>query len=434
LPLPGAKGETAAKLFYVAYTLDGGVQRPITFVFNGGPGAASAFLHLGALGPRVVNFVENGSAPVRPVQLSDNPDSWLQFTDLVFIDPAGTGYSRPTATGEEAERAFWGVAKDADALAAFIALYLARNERVLSPLFLAGESYGGFRAGLLCDRVLRMGYNLKGAVLISPALEFSMLRGNNYSIMPLALVLPSLTAAHAELKTGPDANLDVARDAETFARTKYLLHLAAGLQHDDAIIAALVNFTGLEADLISRHHGRVPASLFLREYQRQNDRALSAYDATVSVPLPKPSDNEHFDPLLDGAVSVMQPAMVQYVRQELGYRSDLPYRLLNREVSRQWDFGGKLGHQGYAGSLDELEKARTRYPGLKILVAHGYTDLVTPYGVSQFLIGQLRPIDTAAPVALKVYRGGHMMYLRPASRRQLKDDAREFYASASAAP
>ncbi len=422
------------KYFYVAYTLDGAAKRPITFVFNGGPGSASALLHLGGLGPRVVNFLENGSAPVQPVQLSDNPDSWLAFTDLVFIDPAGTGYSRPTASGDEAERAFWGVDKDTDSLAAFIALYLARNERELAPLFLAGESYGGFRASYLSDRILQMGYNLKGAVLISPALEFSMLRGGKYTLLPEALSLPSLAAAHAEMVNGPNADLEPVRKAEIFARTAYLLHLAAGLQHDEAIIADLSRYTGLDAELISRHHGRVSLSLFVREYQRRNDRTLCLYDATVSVPLPKPADDEAFDPLFEGIALVLRPAMTQYVRQELGYRTDLPYLLRNRNATSNWDYGFRPGEQGLAGSLDRLERARTRYPGLKILIAHGYTDLVTPYSVSQFLISQLRPIDTAAPIALKVYRGGHMMYFRPASRRQLKDDARELYAAALTAP
>src|SRR6202008_2382274 len=157
LPLLGRKNETAAKIFYVAYTLDSAAKRPLSCVFTGGPGAASAFLHLGAIGPRIVKFVENGSSAAQPVQLSDNPDSWLAFTDLVFVDPVGTGYSRATADGDEEARAYWGVEKDADWLADFIRLYLARNNKESAPVFLAGESYGGFRANLLLNRLLRSG-------------------------------------------------------------------------------------------------------------------------------------------------------------------------------------------------------------------------------------------------------------------------------------
>jgi carboxypeptidase C (cathepsin A) len=431
LPLLGPKNETAAKIFYVAYTLDGAAKRPITFVFNGGPGAASAFLHLGALGPRVVKFVDNGSSAAQPVQLSDNPDSWLAFTDLVFVDPVGTGYSRATADGDEAARAYWGVEKDADSLADFIRLYLARNNKEIAPVFLVGESYGGFRANLLLNRLLRSGVQAKGAVLISPALEFSMLQSDNFSPLPLALALPSIAAANIELREGANAPLDAVRDAENFARTTYLLDLVDGLKQDDTLVTALSRYTGLDPAVIARHHGRISASLFLREYRKTNDRALSRYDATVSVPLPRPADDKHFDPILEGAASVLRPAMVQYAGEELGFRTDLPYRLLNREVSRKWDFGTKPNDQGYAGSLDELQQARTVNPKLKILIAHGYTDLVTPFSISRYLISQLEPIETAAPVAIKLYRGGHMMYLRPASRHQLSGDVGELFRSAS---
>ena len=160
-----------------------------------GPGAASAFLHLGAMGPRAVNFAANGAAPGQPVALADNPDTWLGFTDLVFVDPVATGYSRSAAGTEEADRAFFGVEKDADAMADFVRLYLTRTGRMLAPVFLVGESYGGFRAGLVADRLLSGGIaRAEALVLVSPALEFSMLRGNPYALLPLALVLPSIAA------------------------------------------------------------------------------------------------------------------------------------------------------------------------------------------------------------------------------------------------
>ena len=427
LPLLGGKGETTAHIFFVAYALPDAAQpRPVTFVFNGGPGAASAFLHLAAVGPCVVGFTDNGAEAVRPVQLVDNPDTWLDFTDLVFVDPVGTGYSRSAGGTDEADRAFFGVDKDADAMADFVRRYLARTGRTLAPVLLAGESYGGFRAALLAERLLGSGLSVRGTVLISPALEFSMLRANRYALLPLALLLPSLAAANLELRDGLAVSLDALPQVEQFARGPYLVHLAAGLRNDADINAQLARHTGLAPEVIRRHRGRVTARTFTREYEKRNDRALSHYDAVVSAPVPRGS-GIRFDPILDGAVSVLEPAFTQYARADLGYRTDLPYRLLNRDVSGHWDYGTTPTRQGFAGALEELQKARTRNPSLGVLIAHGYTDLVTPYGVSRYLIDQLAPIDTARPIELKVYRGGHMMYLRPASRRALTRDVRDFY-------
>lgn len=429
LPLLGSKGEVIARIFSVAYTLDGkAADRPVTFVFNGGPGAASAFLHLGTMGPRAVNFSANGALALQPVVLADNPDTWLDFTDLVFVDPVATGYSRSAAGTEEADKAFFGVDKDADAMAEFVRLTLTRSGRTLAPVFLAGESYGGFRVALLAQRLVAGGTPVRGVVMISPALEFSLLRNNAYALLPLALVLPSLAATHLERRGGAEAALDILPEVERFARSGYLVHLAAGLKNDAEIDRTLARYTGLAPEVIHSHLSRVSTRTFVREYEKSGERVLSRYDATVSAPVPRRSDM-HFDPILDGAVAVLAPAFTQYARSELGYRTDLEYRLLNREVSGRWDYGGSPQRQGFAGALEELQKARTHNPALGVLIVHGYTDLVTPYAASQYLVDQLAPIETARPVELKVYRGGHMMYLRPVSRRALGQDARAFYRS-----
>jgi carboxypeptidase C (cathepsin A) len=164
----------------------------------------------------------------------------------------------------------------------------------------------------------------------------------------------------------------------------------------------------------------------MREYQESNDRALSSYDATVSVALPR-NERIPFDPILDGAVTVLTPAFSQYARAELGYLTDVQYRLLNREISGRWDFGTTATRQGFAGSLDELQRARTQNPSLGVLIIHGYTDLVIPYSISRYLIDQIPPIESARPIEFQAYRGGHMMYLRPDSRSALGADARAFY-------
>ena len=427
LPLLGAKAEVTANIFFVAYVSEeAAANRPITFVFNGGPGAASAFLHLGAMGPRAIPFTANGAAAVQPVRLADNPATWLSFTDLVFVDPVGTGYSRTTAGTEEADRAFYGVEKDADAMANFVRLYLTRTGRELSPVFLAGESYGGFRCVLLANNLLSAGIAVRGLVLISPALEFSVMRGDRFAILPQALALPSMAAAHFEMRDGVDASQEGLQEVEQFARTTYLVHLAAGLKASAEIDSLLVRYTGLPLEVIERQISRTTVGQFLRRYEERNDRVLSSYDATVSAAVPR-SAHIHFDPILDGTVAVLTPAFSQYVRAELGYRTDALYRLLNRDVSGHWDFGTTPTRQGFAGSLNELQRARTQNPSLGVLIVHGYSDLVIPYSVSRYLIDQLAPIASARPVQMHVYRGGHMMYLRPSSRGALYVDALALY-------
>jgi carboxypeptidase C (cathepsin A) len=426
LPLVNAKGETAAKIFYVAYT-SAGEGRPISFVFNGGPGAAAAFLHLSAIGPKVLNFNASGAEPVRPVKLADNPDSWLPFTDMVFVDPVGTGFSRTSDGSDDSQKAYYGVEQDAEAMTAFVRLYLTRSGRSLAPVYVVGESYGGFRAALLTKRLISGGIRVDGAVLISPALEFSMIRGDEYALVPMALELPSLVASHLERTQGFDAPLGPVYEAEKFARSDYLLSLAQGLEMSGDMVARLAKMTGIDPKVVARHHGRVEGGLFRDEIVRNETRAVSVYDGAITAALPGPPGHRFFDPILDAAVTVLTPLMVSYTRDELGFKTDLPYELLNREVNSRWDYGTKPNRQGFAGSLDDLQQARTLNPELKVLVTHGYNDLATPYSHSQFLIGQLPPIEKARPIEFKVYRGGHMMYMRPASRRALTSNARALY-------
>jgi len=430
-PLRDDEGKVTAHMFYTAYVAETvGAQRPVTFVFNGGPGAASAFLHIAALGPRVIPFNEKGSAALQPVRLVDNTDTWLRFTDLVFIDPVGTGYSRGVGGQDKIKNNFFGVGKDADSMAEFARLYLTRTRRLLDPVFLAGESYGGFRAVLVAKRMLHSGLDVRGAVLISPVIEFSLIRGDALTILPLALSLPSIASAHAEMETGAKPGAGMVSDVETFARGRYIGHLAAGLRDDPAINDALARFTGLPVDRIARQHGRVSVSDFTKAFRESQDRALSLYDGSVSVALPRPAGRYHSDPILDYAVSVLSPAFAAYARDELGYATDLAYDLLNRDVNKKWDFGSSPQRQGYAGALDDLQEARTQRPSLRILIAAGYTDLVTPFAASQYLIDQMKPLEGAAPVEMKVYPGGHMMYMRAPSRRALSSDVRAMYGEA----
>jgi carboxypeptidase C (cathepsin A) len=199
------------------------------------------------------------------------------------------------------------------------------------------------------------------------------------------------------------------------------------IRFDIKYILFNLSVSGVVGFISTSKYCRVDASLFRDDYRRSQNRAVSIYDGSIAAPLPRASRRAHFDPVLDVAVTALTPLTENYARHDLRFKTDLPYMLLNREVNGVWDYGTKPNRQGFAGSLEELQKARTLNPDLKVFIAHGYTDLITPYGVSQFLVDQLAPIETARPIELRVYRGGHMMYLRPASRKALAEDVRPLY-------
>jgi carboxypeptidase C (cathepsin A) len=432
LALPGSGGRTAASVFYVAYTREPkNTRRPVTFVFNGGPGAAAAYLHLGGIGPRVVEVNAKGEVQGPPPALVDNPSTWLDMTDLVFVDPVGTGYSRATDAKDEGK--FWGIEQDTDALSDFVRLYLIKSARMLSPVFLMGESYGGFRAASLARALQKSGANSpSGLVLISPVLEFSLLYGEDYDPLSWALGLPSLAAVNLETKgvTTGEALAAKLKDAETYALSDYLVALAAGAEAGGKKASPTVaRLTGLPLDVVERRQARIPPSVFIKEFDRAHGQLLSRYDGSISAPDPNPASNwpSGPDPVLDATVPLWTAAFVHYASDELDYKTDENYRLLNREARNKWDFGTSSTHQGYAGVIDDVQEARSANPALEVLIAGGYTDLITPYLASSFLVGQLPSLPRAAPIEVKTYAGGHMLYLRPETREALKQDARALF-------
>ena len=432
------KGKITAEIFYVAYAKQpADTGRPVTFVFNGGPGAAAAYLHLGAIGPKIVAATDNGELLGPPPRLIDNDASWLAFTDLVFVDPVGTGYSRAADGKKESD--FWGVEQDTESLAEFIRLYLIETKRMSSPVFLTGESYGGFRAATITRKLQKTGgISPSGMVLVSPALEFAMIYGEDYDPMPWALALPSYAAVKLESDgvTGRQSLKDALHDAERYALTDYLVAIASGAeQGGKAASARVAELTGLPLDKVEQHLARVSPSLFIKEFDRDGGQLLSRYDGSVSGPDPHPSSAwpRGPDPVLDATVPLWTAAFVQYAQTELAYETDEAYRLLNRDVRNKWDFGTSPTQQGYAGVLDDIQEARAANPTLEVLIATGYTDLITPYMVPTFLVGQLPPLKGATPITIEDYAGGHMLYLRPDSRRTLKDDVEAIYRRALSA-
>lgn len=436
ISLPG-DGKTAAEIFYIAYTRDPlDTKRPITFVFNGGPGAASAYLHLGGIGPRVIEANDKGELKGPPPGLVDNPSTWLDMTDLVFVDPVGTGYSRARDGKDEK---FWGVEQDADALADFVRLYLIKSARMLSPVFLMGESYGGFRAASLARALQKSGTSSpSGIVLISPVLEFSLLYGEDYSPLSWALELPSLAAVNLESKgvIEREALRDALKEAERYAMSDYLVEIASGVEAGGkAASKTVAGLTGLPLEVVERQHARISPSLFIKEFDRANGQVLSRYDGSVSGPDPNPASRwpNGPDPVLDATLPLWTAAFVDYAGNELGYKTDASYRLLNRDARAKWDFGTSPTRQGYAGVIDDVQEARSANPELRVLIASGYTDLITPYLASTYLVGQLPTLPRAAPIQIENYAGGHMLYLRPDSRKALKEDAKAMYGRAAKA-
>ena len=432
VPLRDAQGKTAAEIFYVAYEREpADVKRPVTFVFNGGPGASSAYLHLGALGPKIVDASAKGEVLGPPPRLVKNEESWLAFTDLVFVDPVGTGYSR-VGEGKE-EKDFWGVEQDTEALADFIRLYLIEAGRMVSPVFLAGESYGGFRAATITRKLQKTGgISPSGLVLVSPALDFALLHARDYDPLRWALILPSYAAVNLESEgvTGREALADALKEAERYAISDYLVALASGAEAGGkAASETVARLAGLPADVVEKHRARIPPWLFIKEFARSHGQVLSRYDGSVSGPDPNPASTwpRGPDPVLDSTVPLWTSAFVQYAQDELAYKSDQTYRLLNREVRGKWDFGTSPTQQGFAGVLDDIQEARAANKALEILIATGYTDLITPYLVPTYLVSQLSPLEGAAPITVEDYAGGHMLYLRPDSRRAFKQDVEAMY-------
>jgi carboxypeptidase C (cathepsin A) len=438
--LTDQKGNPTASIFTVSYFADpaAGQNRPVAFVFNGGPGAAAVFLHLGALGPRILQTPPGGAAPNPPFALADNPHTWLAFTDLVFVDPVGTGFSRGKGKDDNPDKPFWEVRSDIRSLGAVVRRWLTRHNRWTSRVFLVGESYGGLRAAALGrDLARNVGVAVSGFVLISPALDIDLLHPDISNVLAPALRLPSYAAAAAAFAEGSPS--ERARLAERFALNDYLTGLAAltGVpQPDSPLVERTARLIGLPAEIVRRERGRVGTRTFARELRRGEREILSVYDATVARPSAADPDDDHAgDPLLEPSVASLTTAFQSYASGELGYRTEQPYRVLARDVSQQWDWDGARGEGGLGIALASLQDTLLLLPDTKVFVATGLYDLVTPYFGTRWLIDQLAvPEPVRQRIRVQVYEGGHMMYTRPKIRAALAADVAALFASGDRAP
>jgi carboxypeptidase C (cathepsin A) len=423
LPFFDQSGEQSAAVFYVAYVAkDKSGNRPLTFVFNGGPGAASAYLHLGLVGPRILDLNLNGRDAVHAT-LHDNPDTWLRFTDLVMIDPIGTGWSRAAKPDEG--RNFWNVEADAGAMAKAIALYVTHNNRFNSPKYLLGESYGGFRAAKTARAMQReQGMSAAGILMLSPLVEGWLTFGDDESALGSALTLPSLAAAELERKNALTPEAVVA--AENFALGDYLTTLAHGAPKGEAarvFYQRVAQLTGLPFDVVEQQRGFITGSA-VKTLRR--DKIVSRYDADFAVddPFPERRSSHAPDPILDGISRAFGGAFANYARNELGFKTEMTYQLLAGDVTHHWDWKGGRQQEGIEGDLRVLLSFD---PSFRVLIAHGYADLVTPYAETRYILEHMPAFTPPGRIALKLYRGGHMIYLDPDSRQAFTADAAALY-------
>ena len=417
------KGEAQADIGYIAYQLDGAdrASRPVTFFFNGGPGASSAWLQLGNTGPWRLPINADAVTPSTPPELKPNAETWLDFTDLVFIDPVGTGYSRFVASGDDVRKKFYSVDGDVASIALTIRRWLEKSDRLVSPKYVVGESYGGIRGPKVVRNLqMQQGVGVSGLILLSPVLDFREYSGS--SILQYVASLPSYAAVAREKEKKGVTRADM-KDVETYARTDFLVDLVKGQVDAEATnrladkVAAL---TGIDQWVSRRLAGRFDIAEFRREFDRRDGNVTGRYDASVLGTDPYPDSSFfHFgDPSGDALGAPLTSAAVDLITRKLNWRPDGSYEVLNSAVERAWDFGRGLQP---LQSVTELRQILALDPKLKVLVAHGLFDLATPYFGSQVVLDQLPPF--AARIKLVVYPGGHMFYSRDASRQAFRSDA-----------
>ncbi len=439
LNLKKEDGTVTASIFYIAYTRDGIenlARRPLTFAFNGGPGSSSVWLHLGTLGPKRVRMTPEGEALPPPYQLVDNEFSLLDATDLVFIDPVSTGYSR--AVPEKDAKDFHGITADVQSVAEFIRLYTTRQARWVSPKFLAGESYGTTRAAALSGYLQQqLGMNLNGIMLLSSVLNFGTLAFDPGNDLPYALFLPTYTAtAWYHKKLPRDLQADRARalaEAQRFALNEYTLALAQGARLSAAeraeVVAKLARLTGLGPRFIELSNLRVPILAFTKELLRDERRTVGRFDSRIKgIDLNAAASTPEYDPSYSTVQGAFTASLNQYLRAELKFESDLPYEILTGRV-RPWSYTEYQNR--YVNVAETLRQAMTQNRDLKVFVGNGYYDLATPYFATMYTFDHLH-LDAGLRqhVAMGFFDAGHMMYLHLPSLERLKQDLAKFLAAA----
>jgi carboxypeptidase C (cathepsin A) len=434
MPIRDAKGETEAHIFYMAYTLNGVADpagRRLMFCFNGGPGSSSVWLHLGALGPKRVPMRDDGSMPAPPFQLVPNDSTLLEEADLVFIDPVGTGYSRPVRP--ELQQKFSSRQGDIESVTEFIRLYLTRNKRWLSPLFLIGESYGTTRAAGLAGYAIDRGIAFNGIALVSTILNFQTARTAAGNDLPFPLMLPTFTAtAWYHKRLSPELQKTdlrkLLREVEAWSLAGYSEALALGDRmtpaQRKAAVERLSRYTGLDPQFIDRAELRIELSYFNRELLRDRNLMVGRLDSRLTGPGPRNlTATAEFDPSMAAIRPPYTAAFYQYVRGELGYESDLDYYILGGGTGR-WNMNAE---NEFANVSEALRRAFARNPFLKVYLGAGYYDMATPYFAAFYTLDHMElPANLRSNIRVHEYPAGHMYYIQTESLRALKRDLSSF--------
>ncbi len=429
-------GETEARIFFMAYTLDNPqAGRPLMFSFNGGPGSASVWLHLGTLGPRRVKMLDDGLMPPPPYELVDNDQTWLTETDMVFIDPVGTGYSR--AVRPELASKFFGVNGDIESVGEFIRMYLGRNERWSSPLFLVGESYGTTRAAGLSNHLFERGIGLNGILLVSAVLNFQTIRFADNNDLPLVLILPSYAATawyHKKLSPQMQAKSveQIAQEARQFAANEYTPAMmridSLSAAERSALAAKFSSLTGLSPAFIEQNNFRIELGEFNKELLRSERRTTGRLDSRFKgIDRDAAGTGPDMDPSMSAIRTPYTAAFNSYVRGELGFKSDVEYYILGGGISAPWNWNT---NNAYADTSIPLKNAMAKNPYMKVFVAQGYYDMATPFYAAEYTVSAMNlDPQLRRNVLFAYYEAGHMMYIEKNSLKKLKDDATAFIQS-----
>jgi carboxypeptidase C (cathepsin A) len=435
MPIKNREGETEARMFFMAYTLDDAGargRRPLTFSFNGGPGSSSVWLHLGALGPKRVKMNPDGTMPAPPYELVDNDQTWLNQTDLVFIDPVGTGYSR--AARPDLAAKFLGLQGDIESVGEFIRIYLTRHERWSSPLFLAGESYGTTRASALSGYLVDRGIALNGIMLISTIMNFMTTNFAPGNDLPYVLFLPSYAATawyHKKLPSDLQSKSlrEVVAEAEGWAANQYLVALEKGYrlspQERQEVAGRLSRYTGLDQRFVDDANLRVNLNLFRKELLRTERRSVGRLDSRFKgYDSNYATDSPDYDPSEAAIRPPYTTTLNNYVRRDLGFKTDLEYYILGGGFTSQWNWGT---NNNYVDTSVNLRNALAKNPHLKIFVAYGYYDMATPFYAAHYNLHHIS-ID---PMLLRnistgYYEAGHMMYIDEKQLIKMRADIGKF--------
>jgi len=430
------EGEPRAKVFYIAYTKNdvrNPADRPLTVAFNGGPGSSSVWLHMGALGPRRIVMDEVGNSLAPPYKVVDNEYSWLKWTDLVFVDPVMTGYSRPMEGVDKKE--FLGFEEDIKAVGEFIQRYVTLNKRWASPKYLAGESYGTTRAAGLSDYLMdRYGMYLNGLVLISQITNFQTARFTRGNDLPYILFLPTYAATAWYHKKLDPAFTDLRKlldEVETFAMGEYASALLKGDQLTEAeeirIAEKLSRYTGLSAAYIRQANLRPVIHKFCKELRRDEGITVGRLDSRFTgKDYDDTGDRYEFDPSYDKTIyGPFTTAVYDHLGTYLNYLSELPYEILTGRV-RPWNYSNVQNE--YLNVAESLRSTMHKNPFMKVLICNGYYDLATPYFATEYTLDHMF-LDPALRknITMKYFEAGHMMYIHQPSLEQFTRDVEEFY-------